>query len=368
MNSKLNRYHRQTLLPDFGIKGQENLFKASILVIGAGGLGCPALLYLAAAGIGRLGIVDFDKVETSNLHRQVLYNGQDVGKYKAEIAAEKISTSYPDTQVQVFNARLDNSNALDIIRGFDIVLDGSDNFATRYLVNDACVLLGKPLVYGSIFRFEGQVSVFNYTQAGSQNTSTNYRDLFPTPPPPDQVPNCAEAGVIGVLPGIIGSLQANEAIKIASGIGEPLANKLLTFNALQNTFFDFALSPDKEAALHTPATEEAFTTFNYDFFCGMSPAKVKEINRSEFETLAEKNNTLIVDVRSPHEQPKLRGYTVYELPLPELSNRLDELQDADQILVFCQAGARSLKAAQQIQETYRQKQVYSLKGGINEWH
>jgi sulfur-carrier protein adenylyltransferase/sulfurtransferase len=367
MNPKLNRYHRQTILPNFGEEGQERLFNSSILVIGAGGLGCPVLLYLAAAGVGKLGIIDFDTVETSNLHRQVLYNGDDVGKYKAEVAAQKIGYSYPDTHVQVYNTRLENSNALDIIKGYDLVVDGSDNFATRYLVNDACVLLGKPLVYGSIFRFEGQVSVFNYKASPSQPASTNYRDLFPTPPPPDQVPNCAEAGVIGVLPGIIGSLQANEAIKIAAGIGEPLANRLLTFNALNNSFFEFELNADQAASQLAPPTSEAFKAFKYDFFCGMSPVSVEEIDQEEFERIAREKGTLIVDVRNYEEQPKMEEYPVYNLPLPELEARIGELKDTGKLLIFCQAGARSLTAAQRIKEIYAGKQVYSLKGGMNNW-
>jgi adenylyltransferase/sulfurtransferase len=360
------RYGRQMLLPDFGEEKQRRLLAGSVLVIGAGGLGCPALLYLAAAGVGRLGVVDFDRVETSNLHRQVLYNAADIGQPKAEVAAARIRAANPDTAVDVFNTRIDTGNALGIIGRYDLVVDGSDNFPTRYLVNDACVLLGKPLVYGSVYRYEGQVGVFNFPDSAT-GTRISYRDLFPHPPAPEEVPNCAEAGVLGVLPGIIGTMQAGEAIKLLTGLGEPLAGRLLTYHSLHNSFFEFRLSPDPEGTTAAPGSEEAFKRADYDFFCGQETGRAKEVLPEEFERLAGEENWLLIDVRNPGEQPKLASYPYLSVPLSGLENRLPELQGAENLLVFCQAGARSLKAARIISEKYSNTKVYSLKGGINAW-
>ncbi len=354
------------LLPDFGEEKQRRLLAGSVLVIGAGGLGCPALLYLAAAGVGRLGIVDFDRVETSNLHRQVLYNAGDIGLSKAEVAAARIRAANPDTAVDVFNTRIDTGNALGIIAGYDLVVDGSDNFPTRYLVNDACVLLGKPLVYGSVYRYEGQVGVFNFPDSAT-GTRLSYRDLFPRPPAPEEVPNCAEAGVLGVLPGIIGTMQAGEAIKLLTGLGEPLAGRLLTWHWLHNSFFEFRLSPDPAGVSAAPENEAAFKKTDYDLFCGQETGRVKEVLPEEFERLAGEENWLVIDVRNPGEQPRLAGRPYLSVPLSGLENRLPELQGAENLLVFCQAGARSLKAARIISERYSHKTVCSLKGGINAW-
>ncbi|RMI26214.1 MAG: molybdopterin-synthase adenylyltransferase MoeB, partial [Calditrichaeota bacterium] len=229
---ELARYHRHIIIPEFGIEGQQKLKAARVLVVGTGGLGSPLLLYLAAAGVGTLGIVDFDVVEDSNLHRQVLFNQQDLGMPKVEAAKKRLMALNPHIEVVTYNTRLTSANALEIIRDYDVVADGTDNFPTRYLVNDACVLLGKPNVYASIFQFEGQVSVFNYVDKNGE-VGPNYRCLYPEPPPPGLVPNCAEGGVLGVLPGIIGCLQANEVIKVITGIGEPLSGRLLIFDALK---------------------------------------------------------------------------------------------------------------------------------------
>jgi adenylyltransferase/sulfurtransferase len=235
----LRKYMRQVMLKGFGIECQEKLLSSSVLVVGAGGLGCPALQYLAASGIGKIGIVDFDKVEVSNLHRQILFSENDLGKPKAIIAGEKITALNNDLSVEVHDIILDEKNGADIISGYDVVIDGTDNFQSRYAINDACVLLDKPFVYGAVFRYEGQLAIFNFLNRGSKTT---YRDLFPDPPRPNEIPDCSEAGVIGVLPGIIGTMQAAEAIKIISGIGEVLANRLLTYNMLTNSFYEVEIA------------------------------------------------------------------------------------------------------------------------------
>jgi sulfur-carrier protein adenylyltransferase/sulfurtransferase len=378
--NQMERYQRQMLLPQFGRQGQEKLMSARVLVIGAGGLGCPALLYLAAAGVGTLGIVDFDRVALSNLHRQILYGPDDIGLPKADVAAQKLRKAYPDTTVEVFDTRLDTQNALEIISGYDLVVDGSDNFPTRYLVNDACVLLDKPLVWGSVYRFEGQVAVFNHQPtvaaipdeaasevAAPKTEKINYRDLFPTPPGPDEIPNCAEAGVLGVLPGIIGSLQANEAIKVLTGLGDPLVGRLLSFDARQTAFYEFLIFPHPDAQLAAPKDAQAFTAMNYAHFCGHPRQQVQELAAEAFDELARQPQAMLLDVRNPSEEPKMAEHRPHSIPLPELEDRMQELEAAATILIFCQAGARSLQAAHKIQARYPGKEVYSLKGGIMGW-
>lgn len=355
------RYSRQILLHNFGIEKQQLLHSAKVLVIGAGGLGCPALQYLSAAGVGTLGIVDFDTVDISNLHRQILYTENDVGKSKAEIAAKKISSQNSDVNITIFDVKLSIQNALDIIKKFDLVLDGTDNFSTRYLVNDACALLGKPLVYGSVYRFEGQISVFHYGK-----NATNYRDIFPNPPSANEVPNCSEAGVLGVLPGIIGTMQANEAIKIITKIGQPLANKVLTFNSLTTSFYEIELTPTSLPFTNAPQTCEEFRQFNYDFFCNIENPEIVEISADELENLITKNEVQLIDVREEHEQPKLMKFPYISIPLNELPNRLNEIENNGTIIVFCQSGIRSRKAVELIKTSLKEMPVYSLKGGILE--
>ncbi len=357
-----SKYQRQLLLKNFGQEQQQKLFDARVLVIGAGGLGCPALLYLAAAGVGTLGIVDFDTVEISNLHRQVLYNENDIGKSKAIVAAEKISQQFLDTDVEIFNVALTKENALEIISSFDLLIDGSDNFSTRYLLNDACVLLNKPLVYGSVYCYEGQVAVFNFTK--NKICSTNYRDVFPTAPKENEIPNCSEAGVLGVLPGIIGTMQANEAIKIITGIGEPLINKMLTYNSLDNSFYELMI--EKNPVAICPATETAFLNTVYELSC--TSKKIEEINAKEFIDLMKTApaNTLLVDIRDDYELPRMEEYPCLSIPMYELESRLDELKDAKQIILFCETGTRS-KAAASILQNKTASSLYTLKGGMNEF-
>lgn len=350
----MQRYNRQIILPGFGARGQARLAQARVLVVGGGGLGCPALLYLAAGGVGHLGVVDFDVVDVSNLHRQILYNQNDVGKPKAEVAAQKLSEAYPDTQFQAFNTRLTNENALSIFADYDIIIDGSDNFGTRYLVNDACALLRKPLIYGAVYRYEGQIGVFG--------ANINYRDLFPTPPAANEVPNCAEAGVLGVLPGIIGNMQANEAIKLIAMIGQPLYGKILTYNSLHNSFYEMLLTPNTAAKAQMPQNQADFLKMNYDFYCENS-AIINEINWADLSSFISED-TLLVDVRQPEEMPKLSDFPHLSIPLSDLNNRLDELKNAPKIIVFCQSGVRSKKAVNQLSSAFPHKEIYSVKGGI----
>lgn len=359
------RYQRQMILPDFGREKQERLQKARVLMIGAGGLSCPAMLYLSAAGVGQIGIMDFDRVELSNLHRQVLYTPDDVGRPKAEVAAEKLKAYNPEVEVKAYTTRLSTDNAMEIMKEYALVVDGSDNFPTRYLVNDVCLLLDIPLVYASIYRFEGQVSVFNYAGPKGNQPKTSYRDLFPEPPGAEEVPDCAEAGVIGVLPGIIGSLQANEAIKIITGIGETLNNRLLTFNALNNSFYEFELQPNEQSAATAPQTEAEFRKMDYAGFCGMPEVEVEEILPEEFEQLMQEGKIVAIDVRREEEQPKLHNYPVRYIPLQELKYRIEELEGAEQLLFICQSGIRSKKAVQLVREIFPQKQLLSLRGGVN---
>ena len=265
-NKSYERYQRQMLLKEIGEAGQQKLLQSKVLVIGAGGLGCPALQYLAAAGIGTIGIADDDVVSLTNLHRQILYTTNDIGLSKAERAAAVLQSLNPDIKIIPYNFRLTNQNALNIIDGYDIIVDGTDNLSSRYMINDACVLLNRPLVYAAISRFEGQVAIFNYNLDKNEK-SVNYRDLFPNQPAEDEVINCAVAGVLGVLTGIIGSMQATETIKLITGIGLPLANRLLTYNAMTNQLYEIALTASDNSASFIPKDKIAFENFDYDWSC-----------------------------------------------------------------------------------------------------
>jgi sulfur-carrier protein adenylyltransferase/sulfurtransferase len=321
------RYARHIILPEIGMEGQQKLKQAKVLVIGAGGLGCPVLQYLTAAGIGTIGIVDFDIVDESNLQRQVLYTTKDIGKPKARVAKEKLEKQNPYIQLTAYCQQLTAKNALEIISGYDMVVDGSDNFATRYLVNDACVMLNKVLVFGSIFKFEGQLSVFNY------QADATYRCLYPEPPAEGDVPNCAEVGVIGVLPGITGTLMANEVIKLITNVGEVLSGKLLTFDTLTMQFNTFAIKAN-------PANKNIKELMDYAVFCGT----VKEISAEELkEKIKRKEDFQILDVREPHEY-QVKNIGGILIPLNELENSLGKLNREKEIIVHCASGARSKKA------------------------
>lgn len=361
-NEQHNRYNRQIQLKEFGEQAQHKLLTARVLVIGAGGLGSPALQYLTAAGVGTLGVVDFDVVDVSNLQRQVLFTTNDIGKPKSEVAIALLRTQNPEVQFIEYRTQLTAQNAYDIISGFDIVLDGSDNFATRYLVNDACVLLNKPLVYGAVLRFEGQVAVFN--MADANGVKTNYRDWFPTPPKPNEVLSCNQAGVLGVVPGIIGTMQANEVIKIITGIGTPLYNTVITYNSLRNTLFEFSITPT--TTQHIPQTRHELEQYNYQWFCNVQQS-VPQITTTEFTALLHQQNVFILDVREPDELPIARGFPYVNIPLRMLETQVPELTSAQTTVVFCQTGNRSTTAVQILQSLYPEFPIVSLHGGITLW-
>jgi adenylyltransferase/sulfurtransferase len=360
-----DRYHRQIILKEFGETAQQKLLNAKVLVIGAGGLGCPALQYLAAAGVGAIGIIDFDVVTISNLHRQILFSANDIGKQKAATAAIKLAEINPEIQIQVYNFQLTNKNAIELLANYDLIIDGTDNFATRYLINDACVILNKPLVYGAVLRFEGQVGVFNLID-NETKIKTNYRDLFPEPPNPLNALSCNEAGVIGVLPGIIGTMQATEAIKIITGIGKPLCNKIISYNALQNSFYDFEITPVLNPLETFPKNEMEFLNFNYEWFCS-SKANISSISIIDFEELRIKEKITIIDVRDRNELPLINEFDFTTIPLNDLPNLLASIPTDNKIVVFCKSGNRSLKAVKILNEKQPQLIAYSLIGGLDAW-
>ncbi len=365
------RYHRQIILPRVGPEGQRRLKDASILLVGAGGLGSPAAQYLAAAGIGKLGIVDGDVVELSNLQRQVLHDTPSVGRPKTESAQLRIARLNPDVRVEQHQVRLDSANALGILEGWDVVVDGSDNFPTRYLVNDACVLLGIPFVYGAVFRFEGQASVFAHPSGPC------YRCLFRDPPPPDAVPSCSEAGVLGVLPGLVGTIQATEAIKLILGIGDPLVGRLLLVDSLSMQFREVELRRDPDCAV---CGDEPTVTalIDYEQFCGgagefldepLERPRVAEIDVEELRGRLDSGRPpAILDVRESHEWriSNLGAYGARLVPLGRLQEVLDELDRDRDLVVYCRTGHRSAIAVQQLASLGFDRAL-NLRGGINEW-
>jgi len=359
------RYQRQILLKEFGIAAQKKLMHVKVLVVGAGGLGCPVLQYLAAAGVGTIGIVDSDVISLTNLHRQVLFTMDDIGLSKAEIAARKLKALNDEINIIPYNIQLTNENALGVIKEYDIVVDGTDNFSSRYIINDACVLLNKPLIYGAISKFEGQVAVLNVKDKLNIR-AVNYRDLFPVPPKEDEVLNCAEAGVLGVLPGLIGTMQANETIKLITGIGEPLINKMLTYNALNNSSYEFNLSVNEEAQVFIPKDEEAFLKMNYELLCASEINNSFEIDEIQFDGFIKDDKVMIIDVREKDESPFIKEFEHIQISLGDLMKK-QKLIEKNKVVVFCQSGKRSLQAVQLLNELFSDKKVYSLKGGIVEW-
>ena len=364
-NEEILRYSRHLIIPEVGMEGQKKLKAASILMIGAGGLGSPLGMYLSAAGIGKLGIVDFDVVDETNLQRQLLHGTSDVGRSKLESAKEKIKEINPNVNIETYETMLNSENALEILKDYDVIVDGTDNFPTRYLVNDACVLLGKPYVYGSIFRFEGQVTVFD-----SKNGPC-YRCLYPTPPPPGLVPSCAEGGVLGVLPGIIGSLQALEAIKLIIGAGELLVGRLILFDALKFKTRELKLhkNPDCPVCGNNPTIRELI---DYQQFCGISYEDGRDINvdRISVKDLKQKldNNEdiFLLDVREPHEYEINNIHDGYLIPLNDLPNRVNELDSSREIVAYCKVGGRSARAVEFLHKVGFKK-VKNLVGGIDDW-
>jgi adenylyltransferase/sulfurtransferase len=360
------RYSRHIILPEVGLEGQKKLKAAKVLCIGTGGLGSPLLLYLAAAGVGRIGIVDFDVVDASNLHRQIIHGTSWVGKPKIQSAKQRILEINPNCQVDLYETRLSATNALDIFAPYDIVVDGTDNFPTRYLVNDACVLTGKPNVYGSIFRFEGQATVFNYQDG------PNYRDLYPDPPPPGLVPSCAEGGVLGVLCGVIGTIQATETIKIILGQGTTLSGRLLLYDALQMKFRELKLRPN-------PVRPVIDRLIDYEQFCGIPQAKavetdspIPEITVQELKEIIDRNSGeyVIVDVRNPNEYEiaAIPGSVLVPLPEIEQGNGVEKIRsllNGHKLIVHCKMGGRSAKALSILQKAGIEG--VNVKGGINAW-
>jgi molybdopterin/thiamine biosynthesis adenylyltransferase/rhodanese-related sulfurtransferase len=365
-NEEIARYSRHLIMPEVALDGQKTLKQARVLTIGAGGLGAPLAMYLAAAGVGTLGIVDFDVVDESNLQRQIIHGTSDIGRPKMESARDRIKDINPNVQVEAFEEALTSENALDIFKDFDIVVDGTDNFPTRYLVNDACVLLGKPNVYGSIFRFEGQASVF-YAEEGPC-----YRCLYPEPPPPGLVPSCAEGGVLGILPGAIGTIQATETVKLILGIGEPLIGRLLLYDALSMTFREMKLRKDPNCPVcgENPTVTELI---DYQEFCGIPQAnaqaeedQVPEITVQELkERLENGQGVSVLDVREPHEY-EVANLGAKLIPLGDLPERLVELDKDENFAVHCKTGSRSAKAVRLLQNAGFQN-VYNVKGGITAW-
>lgn len=365
--SEYKRYSRHLILPEVGLSGQKRLKAASVLCVGTGGLGSPALLYLAAAGVGRIGIVDFDVVDQSNLQRQIIHGSSWLGKSKIASAKDRIAEINPHCQVDLHNVAIAANNAIDLVQPYDLVIDGTDNFPTRYLLNDTCVILSKPYIYGSIYRFEGQASVFNYSGG------PNYRDLYPEPPPPGLVPSCAEGGVLGVLPGIIGVIQATETIKIIVGQGTTLSGRLLIFNALNMTFKEIKLT-------RNPARPDITTLIDYNQFCGVSthnpstPAEsaMQEITVQDLQEIlqSQADQYLLVDVRNPNEYEvaKIPGSVL--VPLSEIESgegiqTIKNLLDGKQLIAHCKMGGRSAKALAALESAGISG--INVKGGINAW-
>jgi sulfur-carrier protein adenylyltransferase/sulfurtransferase len=360
------RYSRHLIMPEVGMEGQLKLKQAKVLLVGTGGLGAPLGLYLAAAGVGRLGLVDFDTIDFTNLQRQIMFATSDVGRPKLEAAGERLANLNPEIQIDRFETHLTSENALEIMRGYDIVVDGTDNFPTRYLVNDACVLLGKPNVYGSIFRFEGQASVFGYPGGPC------YRCVYPEPPPPGLVPSCAEGGVLGVLPGIIGAIQAMETLKLILGKGEPLVGRLLLFDALGMKFRELKLRKNPNCPVC--GTHRTITKLiDYYEFCGVRgeeapgpSVQVPEITPRELKSrLDHGDDIFILDVREPHEYQicNLKGHLI---PLGELTRRVHELDSSREIVAHCRSGKRSAEAVDFLRKAGFRK-ILNLKGGILAW-
>ena len=362
------RYSRHLLIPEVGLDGQKKLKSSSVLVIGTGGLGSPVALYLAAAGVGRIGMVDYDTVDSSNLQRQVIHGTSTVGKLKVESAKQRLLDLNPTIQIDLYNEPFTSDNALRIAKDYDLLIDGTDNFPTRYLTNDVCVMLGKPNVYGSIFRFDGQASVF------ATKDGPCYRCLFPEPPPPGLVPSCAEGGVLGVLPGTIGTIQATEAIKLLLGIGSPLVGKLLLYNALDMSFEYVKLKKNPKCAMcgENPTIKELI---DYEAFCGV-PGHDHEGEEADSgrdidvftldDRLHGEHPPFLLDVREPHELEISQLPNAKNIPLGTLAARLSELDTAQDMVIFCKSGSRSMRALELLTSAGFKK-VKNLKGGINAW-
>ncbi|MBD3638687.1 MAG: molybdopterin-synthase adenylyltransferase MoeB [Crocinitomicaceae bacterium] len=369
---ELERYSRHLIIPEFNIEGQRKLKAARVLVVGSGGLGAPLLQYLAAAGVGTIGIVDFDVVEDSNLQRQVLFTQKDIGRAKVDAAKQRILEQNPHIKVITYNTTFTSENALEIAADYDLIADGTDNFPTRYLVNDVSVLLKIPNVYASIFRFEGQVTVFNHVDAHG-NTGPNYRDLFPTPPPPGLVPSCAEGGVIGVLPGILGSLQANEVIKVITGVGEVLSGRLFLFDALNFETRTLKIAKDLDNPL-TGKNPSLTKLIDYEQFCGLGidkkEKKRENVKGIDVETLKKwldgDEDIQLIDVREPFEY-EIVNINGKLIPQSEVLEHVDEISSKNKVVIHCRSGKRSADVIEILQDKYGFNNLYNLEGGILDW-
>ncbi|RYY61082.1 MAG: hypothetical protein EOO05_07645 [Chitinophagaceae bacterium] len=383
MDKFYERYNRQLILQGFGEKAQRALESARVLVIGAGGLGCPILQYLVSAGVGTIGLVDHDTISLSNLHRQVLYNAGEIGLLKVEVAAGKLSAMNPLVKIYPYPFQLDPLNAVNLISEYDYVIDGSDNFSTRYLVNDVCYYLQKPLVFGAVSEYEGQVVIFNVFAAGK---TVNYRDLFPVQPGDGEFANCAEAGVLGVLPGIIGTMQAAELVKLITGVGEPLVNRLLTYNLLRQEIFTIEVEAASVKDYTIPASAEEFAGSDYGEGCRVGTAftaqrtgvditagedaatttepVIEVITKDQLRTLIDAGSATLIDVREENETPALQGFEYVQIPLSVFPVFAEGIE-GDPVILFCQSGKRSLKAAEMLREVSDgSRRIYSLQGGV----
>jgi molybdopterin/thiamine biosynthesis adenylyltransferase/rhodanese-related sulfurtransferase len=362
MSVDRERFSRQIMLPEFGEVGQRRLLDASVLVVGAGGLGSPVLLYLAAAGVGRIGIVDGDTVAVHNLHRQVLFHDNDIGSKKAECAAREVSAIFPGGRVDIVSAPLTPENAREVVAPYDLLVDGTDNFSTRYLVNDVCVELQKPWVSGAVFRFSGQVTVFNVLQKNGARGPT-YRCLFPEPPAPEKVPGCGESGVLGVVPGVVGTVMASEAVKLLAGIGDVLSGKLWTFDALTNASRTVEFErEDAAGAARVKSAEE------YRYLCGVkTEATMKEITPRELKAkLDAKEDFTLIDVREPFERD-IATIGGVSIPLAEVVNRAGEIPKDKPVVIYCRSGGRSGRACAELEQRFQFKNLINLAGGILRW-
>ena len=363
---EINRYSRHLILPEVGLKGQLKLKNSKVLVVGTGALGSPVLLYLSAAGIGTIGIIDFDTVDESNLQRQIIHSTNEIGNPKVNSAKSRINSINPNIDVIAYNDKLTSKNALEIIKDFDVVVDGTDNFQTRYLINDACVFLNKPFVYGAIFRFEGQSTVFN-----ADKNSLCYRCIFPEPPKAGLVPSCSEAGVLGVLPGIIGTIQASETIKTVLEIGETLKGRLLTLNALKMDFKDYKIKKDENCKV---CGENATITelIDYEEFCGLKDSlqeiEFKELSGENLKELIDKKEQiLLIDVRISSDFQARNIYNSKNIPFEDLLNRVSEIDERKKVVLICTIGLKSKEAISKLKKAGYKGELYSLKGGITSW-
>ncbi|MBJ7880409.1 HesA/MoeB/ThiF family protein [Gelidibacter salicanalis] len=348
----MSRYSRHIVLDEIGQAGQDKISAAKVLVIGAGGLGCPVLQYLVAAGIGKIGVVDYDTVDESNLQRQVLYNTASIGQKKVIAAKERLQQLNPTITIETYPEKLVSENVIEIFKDYDIIVDGTDNFSTRYLINDAAIILDKPLVYGAIFKFEGQVTVFNYKGGPS------YRCLFPTPPQKGSVPNCSEIGVLGVLPGIIGTMQANEVLKIILGIGTPLSGKLYCFNTLTNQSMTIGINREEPTIAMVKQRGLNFENIEETTFCSNNAFEIG------IESIISEDDIQFIDVRGLSEMPRIEREDILEIPLPQLTKRLELISRKKKIIIFCKSGIRSAQAVAILKEQ-NITNCWSLKDGVS---